>query len=184
MYAKRDQILFAKDISELLLETFSDCGVALCKRSIPEGAQTQVVNGDNLAALIAPRFLPEGVIKPSLYDEADPKEAGEDLGEINPLQDYVNEGWDMFREMLETISLEVVLNLMNVKVETKKEEPKEAFTVQANVVEEKPAQEEKKEEMKVAIDKETEAKASLNITEIDKNKKAAEEHDFEDVHTN
>ena len=237
MYAKRDQILFAKDISELLLETFSDCGVALCKRAVPQNSQTGTINGDMLAELIAPRFLPEGVIKPALYDDADPKEAGEDLGEIlldaymnrkaewdketgerlerqitlrcidrnwtqqidnmnrfresvslrsygqvNPLQDYVNEGWEMFREMLETIALEVVLNLMNVKVEKKEE--KQAFTVQTNNVVEEQPKEQKPVEMKVAAKEEEAAKASLNITEIDKDKEAAKEHEYEDVHTN
>lgn len=234
MYSKRDQILFASNISELLFETFKDCGVALCKRSIPENAQNKVINGDKLIELIVPRFLPEGVIKASLYDEANPEEAGEDLGEIlleaykskkneweneaadrlerqitlrcidrnwtqqidnmtrfresvslrsygqiNPLQDYVNEGWDMFREMLETISLEVVLNLMNIKVEKKQ---KESFTIEAkpentNVVEAKPADE---KDMKVVHKEGTD----LNISHIDKNAKAAVEHEIDDVHTN
>jgi len=237
MYAKRDQILFANDIDELLLETFAECGEALCKRSVPEGSQTGLISGDLLAQLVTPRFLAEGVIKPALYDEADPKEAGEDLGEIlldaythrkaewepelasnlerqitlrcidrnrtqqidnmnrfreavslrsyaqtNPLQDYVNEGWAMFKEMNETIALEVVLNLLNVKVEKKEPEKKEAFTVEAKPHEEAPLPEKKEEGLKVAV--KDEAKASFNITDIDKDAKAAKEHDFEDVHTN
>ena len=36
---------------------------------------------------------------------------------VNPLQDYVNEGYRMFREMLELSSVDAVLNLVNVKVE-------------------------------------------------------------------
>lgn len=238
MYSKRDQILYAKDINELLFETFKDCGIALCKRSIPENAQNKVVNGENLVSIIVPRFLPDGVIKPSLYDEANPEEGGEDLGEvllesylakkkewdkeladrierqvtlkcidrnwtqqidnmtrfresvslrsygqINPLQDYVNEGWAMFREMLETISLEVVLNLMNVKVEKKiDDKPKDAFTInaQSNTT---PVKEENKEEKDLkVVNKPT--STDLNITHIDKNAKAAEDHEFDDVHTN
>lgn len=238
MYSKRDQILYAKNIDELLFETFKDCGVALCKRSIPENAQNKVVNGDNLVSIIVPRFLPDGVIKAALYDESTPEEGGEDLGEvllesyltkkkewdkdladrierqitlkcidrnwtqqidnmtrfresvslrsygqINPLQDYVNEGWAMFREMLETISLEVVLNLMNVKVEKKVEDkPQDSFTIQAEA-NHKPVAEEPKEnkDLKV-VDKPT--STDLNITHIDKNAKAAEDHEFDDVHTN
>lgn len=34
----------------------------------------------------------------------------------NPLQDYVNEGFELFNKMLETTSIEVVLNLLNVRV--------------------------------------------------------------------
>ena len=34
---------------------------------------------------------------------------------VNPLQDYVNEGYRMFREMLEISSVDAVLNLVNLK---------------------------------------------------------------------
>ena len=46
---------------------------------------------------------------------------------VNPLQDYVNEGYKMFRECLEIASVDAVLNLVNVKVERKpkEEEPAE-----------------------------------------------------------
>lgn len=238
MYSKRDQILYAKNIDELLFETFKDCGVALCKRSIPENAQNKVVNGDNLVSIIVPRFLPDGVIKAALYDESTPEEGGEDLGEvllesyltkkkewdkdladrierqitlkcidrnwtqqidnmtrfresvslrsygqINPLQDYVNEGWAMFREMLETISLEVVLNLMNVKVEKKVEDkPQDSFTIQAEANHQPVAEEPKENKDLKVVDKPT--STDLNITHIDKNAKAAEDHEFDDVHTN
>ena len=241
MYSKRDQILFATNINELLYETFKDCGVALCKRSVPENSQNKGVNGENLVNLIVPRFFFFFLIKPALYDEANPTEAGEDLGEIlleaymsrkkewdpeladrierqitlkcidrnwtqqidnmtrfresvslrsygqiNPLQDYVNEGWAMFREMLETISLEVVLNLMNVKVERKIEEkPKEAFTINANSEpkQETPELNENKvedENLKV-VEK---GSTDLNITHIDKDAKAAADHEYDDIHTN
>ena len=238
MYSKRDQILYAKDINELLFETFKDCGIALCKRSIPENAQNKVVNGENLVSIIVPRFLPDGVIKAGLYDESNPEEGGEDLGEvllesylakkkewdkeladkierqvtlkcidrnwtqqidnmtrfresvslrsygqINPLQDYVNEGWAMFREMLETISLEVVLNLMNVKVEKRVEDkPKESFTIDAQSNTTPINEENKKDKDLKVVDKPT--STELNITHIDKNAKAAEDHEFDDVHTN
>ena len=34
---------------------------------------------------------------------------------VNPLQDYVNEGYAMFRECLEMASVDAVLNLVNIK---------------------------------------------------------------------
>ena len=43
---------------------------------------------------------------------------------VNPLQDYVNEGYKMFRECLDIASVDAVLNLVNVKVE-KREKPAE-----------------------------------------------------------
>ena len=53
---------------------------------------------------------------------------------VNPLQDYVNEGYSMFRECLEMASVDAVLNLVNIKP-------------QRRVVQEQPA-EEKPEENK------------------------------------
>lgn len=239
MYAKRDQILFASDISELLSDTFKDCGVALCKRSVFDEQTNRTVSAKKLHDLAVPRFLEDNAINWDLYDEAAPEEAGEDIGEvlanayqikrrewdkdtadqierqitlrcidrnwtqqidnmsrfresvslrsygqINPLQDYVNEGWAMFRDMLETISLEVVLNLLNVKVQ-KKVDDKETYAVKTQAQNdvhnqpEKPVEEAK--DMKV-VAKET--GKDLNITDIDKNAKAAVDHEYDDIHTN
>ena len=241
MYAKRDQIIYASDINDLLTDTFKDCGVALCKRSVFDEQTNRTVSAKKLFALAVPRFLSENSINFDLYDEASPDEAGEDIGEvlanaykirrrewdketadqierqitlrcidrnwtqqidnmsrfresvslrsygqINPLQDYVNEGWAMFRDMLETISLEVVLNLLNVKVQ-KKVDDKETYAIKTdaqNAVHgpEEGTKEEKKVEMKV-VAKEEQAK-ELNISDIDKNAKAAVDHKYEDIHTN
>ncbi|MDR0935042.1 MAG: preprotein translocase subunit SecA [Erysipelotrichaceae bacterium] len=38
---------------------------------------------------------------------------------VNPLQDYVNEGYALFREMMNLSSVDAVLNLLNVKIELK-----------------------------------------------------------------
>ena len=240
MYAKRDQILFADNINELLTETFRDCGVALCKRSVFDEQTNRTVSAKKLRELSVPRFLAEDTINFDLFDEATPEEAGEDIGDvliaayqvkrrewdaktadqierqitlrcidrnwtqqidnmsrfresvslrsygqINPLQDYVNEGWALFREMLETISLEVVLNLLNVKVQKKVDE-KETYAVntqaQNTVHEPTESEQEKKVELKV-VPQEGKAK-DLNITEIDKNAKAAVDHEYDDIHTN
>ena len=241
MYAKRDQIIYASDINDLLTDTFKDCGIALCKRSVFDEQTNRTVSAKKLFELAVPRFLSENSINFDLYDEASPDEAGEDIGEvlanaykirrrerdketadqierqitlrcidrnwtqqidnmsrfresvslrsygqINPLQDYVNEGWAMFREMLETISLEVVLNLLNVKVQ-KKVDDKETYAVKTdaqNAVHgpEEGKKEEKQVEMKV-VAKEEQAK-ELNISDIDKNAKAAADHKYEDIHTN
>ena len=68
---------------------------------------------------------------------------------VNPLQDYVNEGYRMFRECLELASVDAVLNLVNVKVEKKPVEPqpeekeKDEKVVDAEVEEKKSTKEEK-----------------------------------------
>ncbi len=177
MYAQRDQILFAKDINPLLLEMFDKCGVAIAKRSTKDESKNSTIDGNKLLSIVTPRFLPEGVIKPQVWDDASVEDAASDLTELllqayedkkktwgnpeeaekiqrqitlrvidrnwtqqidnmtrfresvtlrsyaqtNPLQDYVNEGWGLFREMQETIALEVVLNLLNLRIAKKEE---------------------------------------------------------------
>ena len=61
---------------------------------------------------------------------------------VNPLQDYVNEGYKMFRECLDVASVDAVLNLLNVKIEKKpvEEAPKDTTVVDVEA--------EKKEENK------------------------------------
>ena len=59
---------------------------------------------------------------------------------INPLQEYVNEGYKMFNECLELASVDAVLNLVNVKIERKPVEQKpeeEGQVVDAEVEEKK-----------------------------------------------
>src|SRR5574344_52466 len=283
MYAKRDKILFASNINDLLLEIYSDCGKALCKRSVTEENKSKnIVSAKLLDNLVVPRFLSAEEFDAKLYEEADATDAGEDLGEVlldaylrrkktwdkdfaeklereltlriidrnwtqqidnmtrfresvslrsyaqvNPLQDYVNEGWAMFREMNETISLEVVLNLLNIKVEPKEEEKKETYTTSALTA---PTSDAKKTEEPVApivkpdedakvVDtakvetevsvaamhtgekeaetvgktaveatvakpEEKKVEANLNISDIDKDKKAADDVDVDKIHTN
>ena len=44
---------------------------------------------------------------------------------VNPLQDYVNEGYAMFRECLELASVDAVLNLVNIRPQRRVVEPEE-----------------------------------------------------------
>ena len=97
--------------------------------------------------------------------------------------------------MLETISLEVVLNLMNAKIEPKVEEKKEEFVLENKnepVVDLSKAENEVVEEGpgKVVVEentttaKDVKIDVSLNISDVDKDKEAAVDVEFEDVHTN
>ena len=61
---------------------------------------------------------------------------------VNPLQDYVNEGYAMFRECLEIASVDAVLNLVNIKpqrrvTEQPQEQPQEAPASEENKGEDK-----------------------------------------------
>lgn len=69
--------------------------------------------------------------------------------QTNPLQDYVNEGYDMFREMNQTIAVDSVFNFMNARLRTstpEQEQPKpEPKVIEAKPEEKKAAKEEPKE---------------------------------------
>ena len=41
----------------------------------------------------------------------------------NPLQDYVNEGYENFAEMQDTIAIEAVLNLLNAQIRIQRVDP-------------------------------------------------------------
>lgn len=175
MYKKRDNILFAENINDMIVEFFNQAGYALAKKSINPNDSSNGVSGALLKQQLEPRFLPEGSIKPSIYDESSAEEVGEDItillwrryearrvewgnemaervernfalrcidhnwtthidtmdklregihlrsyANTNPLQDYVNEGYQLFGDMLDVIAIEVVLNLLNVKVQMDK----------------------------------------------------------------
>ncbi len=200
VYGKRDRILMAPDISDLIHNYFVTTGIFCCKKCIDASTGQDLVSGASLKKFVEPRFAPAGTINAAAYDGADPVEAGEDLGETlyaiylknrknwpadasdslerritlrlidrawtshidtmshlrdgislrsyaqtNPLQEYVNEGWDLFKEMEEKSAVDTVLNLMNVRIELKpKETP--AAPVSENKEAALPEKEEKKEE--------------------------------------
>ena len=177
MYKKRDNILFAEDISAMIEEFFTQAGIGLAKKSINTEDPNYGVVGATLKTHLEPRFLPEGTIKPAAFEEAPVEEAGEDVGVLlwkryqerrkewgsevteqverhfalrcidrnwtahidtmdklregihlrsyantNPLQAYVNEGYQLFGEMMDLIAIEVVLNLLNAQIQIKKPE--------------------------------------------------------------
>ena len=171
IYKRRDAIMMAGDIEELIHSFFADAGLALAKRATLAGRDEGLISADALKRLVEPAFVPEGTFPAKAYDEATVEEGGEDLGEFlynaylrrrkqwpeterdrmersvslsvidrnwtkhidtmahlreaiglrsyaqtNPLQDYVNEGYALFREMNTSIALDCAFSFMNVKI--------------------------------------------------------------------
>ncbi len=169
VYDKRDRIIEGSDIKDIVDEMFSTTGMFLAKKAVPQGSNDQLISADLLIKEVEPRFLPEGSINKTAYEDDLVDNCGQDLGElilrrymrkrgklptelcdrierdlilhcldqnwtkhidamarlregihlrgyanVNPLQDYVNEGYDMFRECLELASVDAVLNLVNI----------------------------------------------------------------------
>jgi len=194
IYEKRDSILFADNINDLIFDFFQTTGLFLAKKAVPTDSRDVTINGEELRKLVEPRFLPEGAFRASAYDEAPADEAGQDLGETlydrylkkrkewgdeianqverqialqsidqnwtkhidtmsrlregiylrsyantNPLQDYVNEGHALFRDMLDTASVDICLKLLNAIVQIRKPEEtpkKDVGEVEASAIDE------------------------------------------------
>ena len=180
IYDRRDRIMMAGDINELVHSFFSDTGKFLAKKATNPGRDEGLISGEALKKLIEPAFVPVGEFPSKAYDEATVDEGGEDLGEYlyaaylkkratwpadqadkversislsvidrnwtkhidtmahlregiglrsyaqtNPLQDYVNEGYGLFREMNSNIAVDCVYNFMNVRLV--RQEPEKAL---------------------------------------------------------
>ena len=199
IYDRRDSIMLAGDINELVHTFFKDTGAFLAKKAVAASKDEGLIDGETLKKLVEPSFVKEGTFPAKAYDEATVEEGGEDLGEFlyanylekrktwpeeqadrverqislsvidrnwtkhidtmahlregiglrsyaqtNPLQDYVNEGYSLFREMNQNIAVDCVFNFMNVQLQIQKE-PEE--TNDENVIEVKAeSKEDKKEE--------------------------------------
>ena len=182
IYEKRDAIMFADSIDDLIQEFFATTGLVLAHKAVPEDSKDGLINGEALRKLLEPRYMPEGSFKVAAYDLSPADEAGQDLGDmlydiyqirrkqwpadvanqvereislqtidqnwtkqidtmarlregihlrsygnVNPLQDYVNEGQALFRECIENISVEAAFKFLNVVIQIRKqaEPPKE-----------------------------------------------------------
>ena len=177
IYTRRDNIMLAGDITDMVHDFFVETGKNLAKKAVTPGRDEGLINAEQLRKMVEPSFVPEGTFPYKAYDEASIEEGGEDLGEFlyqsyllrrkewtdeqadyvernvslscidrnwtkhidtmshlrdgiglrsyahtNPLQDYVNEGYALFREMNETIATDCAFNLMRVRL-VKREQP-------------------------------------------------------------
>lgn len=82
MYAKRDKILLAEDIKDLMEETFLIVGRVLAKKSILPEDRSKSVSGALLKKLAEPNFVPAGTIVESAYQDSPLDEVAEDLALI------------------------------------------------------------------------------------------------------
>ena len=82
IYEKRDAIMFADSIDDLIQEFFTTAGLVLARRSVPSDSNDNLINGENLRKILEPRFIPAGSFREAAYDEQPADDAGEDLGVV------------------------------------------------------------------------------------------------------
>ncbi len=172
MYSRRDAILFADDIHDIINDVFANAGQSFAEKSLIPDDRTKSIDGAKLQTLLEPRFLPEGSIQPKAFSESPLEEVAEDVtvlllkgykklvqdwpqeivkqiprqlllkiidrnwprhidamdhlrqsihlrsyAQSNPLQDYVNEGFKMFKDLNQKIAVEFVGTILSAKLE-------------------------------------------------------------------
>jgi preprotein translocase subunit SecA len=174
MYRKRDAILMASDVTDIINEAFTNAGNSFATRAINPEDRTKAIDGEKLKKMLEPIFLAEGTINAKAFSESPVEEVAEDVtvllinrykqaikewpaevvkglprqvllkiidmnwprhidamdhlrqsihlrsyAQSNPLQDYVNEGFKMFKELNEKIAVEFVGSMLTAKLEVK-----------------------------------------------------------------
>ncbi len=174
MYSRRDAILFADDINDIINDTFNAAGQSFAEKAVIPDDRTKSIDGEKLKASLEPRFLPEGTIQTKAFSESPLEEVSEDItvlllkqykqliktwpveiikqvprqlllkiidrnwprhidamdhlrqsihlrsyAQSNPLQDYVNEGFKMFKDLHQKIAVEFVGTILTAKLEMK-----------------------------------------------------------------
>ena len=82
IYEKRDAIIYAEDISDMIEEFFRVGGYCLARKALPEGTNDDLISGELLKKVLEPKYVPEGSFNETLYDEAPLEDAGQDLGDF------------------------------------------------------------------------------------------------------
>ncbi len=178
MYRKRDAILMADDVTDIINETFTNAGHAFAAKSMIPDDRSKAIDGEKLKKILEPILLPEGTINPQAFGESPAEEVAEDVtvllinrykqatkdwpkevlkglprqvllkmidmnwprhidamdhlrqsihlrsyAQSNPLQDYVNEGFKMFKELNEKVAVEFVVAMLTAKLEVKPKNP-------------------------------------------------------------
>ena len=82
IYDRRDSILLAKDIEDMIHDFFVETGLFLAKKAAQKGKDDGLIDAEALRKLVEPAFVPEGSFPYKAYDEAPVDEGGADLGEF------------------------------------------------------------------------------------------------------
>ena len=82
IYEKRDAIIYAEDITDMIEEFFRVGGYCLARKALPEGTNDDLISGELLKKVLEPKYVPTGSFNETLYDEAPLEDAGQDLGDF------------------------------------------------------------------------------------------------------
>jgi preprotein translocase subunit SecA len=111
IYEKRDAIIYAEDITDMIEEFFRVGGYCLARKALPEGTNDDLISGELLKKVLEPKFVPAGSFNEALYDEAPLEDAGQDLGDFLLDNYYVRRkqwGEDIAKQVERDICLQTI----------------------------------------------------------------------------
>jgi preprotein translocase subunit SecA len=79
IYRKRDAILFADDVTDIINEVFNNAGASFATKAIIVDDRTKAIDGEKLKKMLEPMFLPEGTINAKAFSESPLEEVAEDV---------------------------------------------------------------------------------------------------------
>ena len=89
IYEKRDAIIYAEDITDMIEEFFRVAGFCLARQALPENGNSDLMSGELLKKVLEPKYVPQDSFDCSVYDEAPLEDGGQDLGEFLLANYYV-----------------------------------------------------------------------------------------------
>ena len=111
IYEKRDAIIYAEDITDMIEEFFRVGGYCLARKALPEGTNDDLISGELLKKVLEPKFVPAGSFNEALYDEAPLEDAGQDLGDFLLDNYYIRRkqwGEDIAKQVERDICLQTI----------------------------------------------------------------------------
>lgn len=79
VYRKRDAILFADDVTDIINEVFNNAGNSFATKAIIPDDRTKAIDGEKLKTMLEPKFLPVGSINAKAFSESPVEEVAEDI---------------------------------------------------------------------------------------------------------
>ena len=79
IYRKRDAILFADDVTEIINEVFNNAGTSFATKAIIADDRSKAIDGEKLKKMLEPMFLPLGTINAKAFSESPVEEVAEDI---------------------------------------------------------------------------------------------------------
>ena len=79
IYRKRDAILFADDVTDIINEVFNNAGASFASKAVIADDRTKAIDGEKLKKMLEPMFLPAGSINAKAFSESPVEEVAEDI---------------------------------------------------------------------------------------------------------